>query len=92
MSKIVKEDLDDYIVATSQKANRIKHIDELLANMPDSRAKTIYVAEMMDMIAEYHIQVDILEIMVNDFLQQKDEESGEIPLVYYKLAKDLKET
>lgn len=92
MSRLHKEDIDALIVITSQRANKIKHVDSLLSQMPESRSKRIYMRDMLKMIAEYKTQVSILEIVVNDYLEQTRKTSGETNLVYYKLAKALKET
>lgn len=90
VEKITKEELDEFIIETNLKANKIKTIDKLIATMPDSRAKKTYIKELEDMIYEYKVQLDVLEITVEDFIEQSKGE-GEIPLVYYRLLKGLQQ-
>jgi len=90
MSKLKKDDVDALIIATTQKANRIKHIDNLLDQMPLGKAKKTYTKEMLEMIEDYNTQVNILDIIVNDYIKQVKEDSGEYPLLYYRLARELK--
>lgn len=92
MTKILKDELDAFIITTNQKALKIKHIDKLINAMPDSRAKKIYTGEMLELIEEYHVEVGILEVLLTDYIEQVKKDTGEIPLTYYKLAKGLRES
>jgi hypothetical protein len=92
MSKITQDEIDHLIIQTNQKANRIKHVDKLLSQMPESRSKKQYLRDMMEMIDQYNVEVDILEFTLDEYLEQIKKETGEVPLLYYRLSKALKES
>ncbi len=92
MSKITQTELDGLIVQTNNKAKKIKCIDKLIAAMPEGRGKKQYTEEMLGLIEEYHVEVNILEVSVSDYLEQVKEDTGEIPLIYFKLLKGLKDS
>jgi two-component SAPR family response regulator len=88
---ITKDEIDDLIIKVNQKANRIKHVDKLLAQMSEGKSRDKFTVELLEMITEYKVEIAVLQVTVDDYLKQVKESTGEIPLIYWKLAKDLED-
>ncbi len=88
---ITKDEIDDLIIKVNQKASKIKHVDKLLTQMPEGRSRDKFTIELLEMINEYKLEVGVLQTTVNSYVKQVKDSTGEIPLIYWKLAKDLED-